>query len=167
MHLVAEYPYFITFSGWEPALITMIFHSAKHLGYSCAEGLGIINYTVFESDIFSSLVSCGFLQAETLLLRAEKRGLCDCFRAIHWIDRWDLANEHLFVFKMLFNKLQEDTECKLCHTARKRTFIPTGTAQLGHFCFDVFYHYCVQYCICWNGNGGNSAKVSLMGFMQG
>lgn len=61
-------------------------------------------------------------QTETLLLRAEKRGLCDCFRAIHWNKHWDLANGHLLIFKMLFSKLQEDTECKLCPTIRKRIF---------------------------------------------
>lgn len=106
-----------------------------------------------------------FLQTETLLMRAEKRGLCDCFRAIHWNEHWDLANGHLFIFKMQFNKLQEDTEHKLCHTTRKTIFIQTGTAQLNHFCFDVFYHYCMWYCICWNVNRRNSAKVSLMGFI--
>lgn len=47
MHLCFEYTYFITFSGGKPALITMIFHSAKHLGYSCVEGLGLINYIRF------------------------------------------------------------------------------------------------------------------------
>lgn len=71
-----------------------------------------------------------FFQTETLLLRAEKRGLCDCFHAIHWNEHWDLANGHLFILKMLFNKLLEDTECKSCHTTRKTIFIQTGTAQI-------------------------------------
>lgn len=108
-----------------------------------------------------------FFQTEALLLRAEKRGLCDCFRAIHWSKLWDLANGHLLIFKMLFSKLQEDTECKLCPTIRKRIFIKTGIAQLDYFCFVVVYHYSVWYCICWNVKRRNSAKVLLMVFMQG
>lgn len=89
-------------------------------------------------------------RTESLLLRAEKRGLCDCFPAILWNGHWDLANGHLLIFKMLFNKLQEDTECKLCPTTRKTISIQTGIAQLDHFCFDVFYQYFMWYCICWN-----------------
>lgn len=90
------------------------------------------------SDQLYTLLKCCFLlcffffpQTETLLLRAEKRGLCDCFRAIHWKEHWDLANGHLLIFKMLFIKFQEDTECKFCHTARRTIFIQTGTAQNG------------------------------------
>lgn len=118
-------------------------------------------------QFFDLIVVFFFIQTETLLLRAEKRGLCDCFRAIHWNEHWDLANGHLFIFKMLFSKLQEDTECKLCPTIRKSIFIKTGIAQLDSFCFVVVYHYSMWYCICWNVNRRNSAKVLLMGFMQG
>lgn len=108
-----------------------------------------------------------FFQTETLLLRAEKRGLCDCFRAIHWNEHWESANGLLFIFKMLFSKLQEDTECKLCPTIRKSIFVKTGIAQSDYFCFVVVYHYPMWYCICWNVNRRNSVKVLLMVFMQG
>lgn len=123
-------------------------------------------YTQFFDFMVFLWVLFSFFQTETLLLRAEKRGLCDCFHAIHWNGHWDLANGHLFIFKMLFSKLQEDTECKLCPTIRKSIFIMTGIAQLDYFCFVVVYHYSMWYCIFWNVKRRNSAKVLLMGLCK-